>query len=179
MRGRSLKHIREWIYSHRPTTLPDYVFTSDRQHWHYRNATDTGLPAGGSLKVKLNAEDPQMIGPACAFRAGAVSRLHITAAYHLEDTGPEQLRARLMWKTQAGDGHEKPRYSKWHGTDFQVVNDGNFHTYTVDLSGEHRWEGLIARLRFDPVPAGENGDYVEVRSISHRSATADPDSTGE
>jgi hypothetical protein len=38
--------------------------------------------------------------------------------------------------------------------------------YTVDLSTNPNWTGQISRLRFDPVPSGSAGDYVEVLGIT-------------
>ena len=31
----TLQQIRQYVYDHRPNTLPDYHFTNDRQHWWY------------------------------------------------------------------------------------------------------------------------------------------------
>jgi len=33
---------------------------------------------------------------------------------------------------------------------FDVIGDGQFHEYKLDLAGQRTWRGIITSLRFDP-----------------------------
>jgi hypothetical protein len=47
-----------------------------------------------------------------------------------------------------------------------LINDGQYHLYTLDLSKNASWTGQISQLRFDPVYNGTTGDYVKVSAIT-------------
>src|SRR5207247_9092503 len=59
---------------------PAYHFRADRQGWYYVNASDTGWPITNELKVLLDKDDPQMIGPATFFAAEDAPRCRLEAA---------------------------------------------------------------------------------------------------
>lgn len=154
----TLDQIRAYAVSHRPADeRPNYHFTRDRQHWHYINATDTGLPIRRALHVLLVHDDPQLIGPRQCWQADDVPKLFLRAAFH---TRPGK--ADLFWAIPGGSFSEERKVS------FDIIPDGKFHTYAINLSSAPAYKGLIAGLRLDPVPAGAPGEYVEVTSLSWR-----------
>jgi hypothetical protein len=60
----NLANIRKEAYKQRPkSAVPVYHFASDRQHWWFLNAEDTGYPIKGHLRLKVEKNDPQMYGP--------------------------------------------------------------------------------------------------------------------
>jgi hypothetical protein len=152
----SLEGIRRYVYNHaaRPAP-PDYVFTQDRQHWHYVNATDSGWPVHGELKVLMEKDDPQMIGPAGFWKAADAPRLYVRAAFH---TGAGQ--ATVFWSRA-----DSQSFADAKTCSFNIIPDGQFHTYEVNLAASPEYHGAITRLRLDPEPAGKAGDFVEVKSI--------------
>ena len=155
----SLTNIRKYACAHRPTNpLPDYHFDSNRQHWWFVNAEDAGSPIKQALHVKLEKDDPQMIGPEGFWDAADMPKLYIRAAYHTRQTTAE-----VFWLTRDG-----PAFSAERRVTFPLINDGRFHTYEVDLAASPAYRGKITLLRFDPVLTGTPGDYVEVRFISFR-----------
>jgi hypothetical protein len=139
---------------------PNYVFEKDRQHWRYVNATDTGWPIRGELDVKLEANDPQLLGPAAFWLARDAPRLTIRAAFH---TDPAQ--AVLFWSR-----HDAPGFTEARSVPFDIVPDGKMHTYVLDLSRSPEYRGAITGLRFDPIPAGKPGDWVRIQSIGFERA---------
>ena len=52
--------------------------------------------------------------------------------------------AQLFWVTAISS------QSEGNSVRFQVVGDGQFHDYQLDLSKSPQWRGLITSLRFDP-----------------------------
>ncbi|MBI3921121.1 MAG: hypothetical protein HY318_06865 [Armatimonadetes bacterium] len=181
----SLEEIRRYVYDHSPKpSRPSYRFEKDRQHWHYVNAIDTGWPIRGELRVLLEGNDPQLIGPSGFWLAEdspktdtreggdpnvvtppaerpkggdfGPSRLYIEAAYHTDET-----QGQVFWKR-----HDDPVFSEAKSMKFDLVPDGNFHTYAVDLGSSPEYRGAITGLRFDPVAVGKAGDFIRVKSIS-------------
>jgi hypothetical protein len=154
----SLLHIRQYVYEHPPRRLPDYRFTKDRQHWRYVNASDTGFPIQNHLHVVLDQNDPQMLSSETCWDAQEVPKLYLRAAFHTH-----QNHAELFWQTR-----EQPGFSAERKVAFTIQPDGEFHTYEIELAKSSAYQGKITALRFDPVPAGETGDYVEVEFISYQ-----------
>ena len=153
-----LENIRKYVYDHakRPAP-PNYVFKSDRQHWIYRNAADTGWPIKGELHVMLDKKDPQMIGPVSLWQAAEAPKLYIRAAFKTKAT-----RATVMWRTGGPNGQGFGQ----NNVAFEITGDGKYRTYVVDMSASPKYKGAITQIRFDPVPNGTKGDLVKVQSIA-------------
>ena len=154
-----LTEIRRYVYAHAAKPVPpDYRFAHDRQHWHYTNASDTGWPVAGELRVHLEQNDPQMIGPTGFWSAPAAPRLYVEAAFH---TGGHS--AQLFWTRR-----DAPEFSESKSLRFEVNPDGQYRTYAVDLASSPEYRDAITGLRLDPEDAGRPGDFVRVRSIGFR-----------
>lgn len=153
----SLANIRQEAYKQRPkSAMPDYRFSQDRQHCWLVNAEDTGLPMKDCWRLKVEKDDPQMLGPEGCWQAKDASTIFVRAAYR---TTPKT--AELFWETA-----EKPGFRAGQSVKFAIVPDGKFRTYEVDLSGLPNYRGTIRRLRFDPVETGRPGETVDVEFIS-------------
>jgi hypothetical protein len=150
----SLKEIRAWVYAQpRRAAAPDYSFEKDRQGWWYVNASDAGWPIKGEVELRLDGEDPQMIGPAGFWRAEDAPVLYVRAAFKTK-----QATAQVFWRTWGSGPMSKP-------VDFAVVADGEYRTYAVRLADAPEYRGAITGLRFDPVGKGEKGEWVKVKSM--------------
>ena len=153
----SLANIRKEAYQRRPKfALPDYKFTNDRQHWWFHNAADTDHPIKNCLRVKAEGSDPQMFGPEGHWNAADAPVIFIRAAYHTRNRTAE-----IYWETA-----DKPGFAPDRKVTFAVEPDGEFHTYEVKLSDSPAYRGAIRRLRFDPVAAGDVGEFVDIAFIS-------------
>lgn len=154
----TLGEIRQYVYAHAPKSPapPSYRFDRDRQHWRYANATDAGWPIHGELLVRLESDDPQVIGPPGFWQAAAAPKFSLEAAFHTSDG-----HARVFW-SRADD----PHFSGAKSVTFDVVPDGKFRRYVVDLSASPEYRGAITGLRLDPEPSGRAGDWVRLRSLS-------------
>ena len=153
----TLAQIRKEAYKQRPkSALPDYNFATDRQHWWFQNAADTGYPIRRHLRLKVEKDDPQMYGPEGFWEAKDVPKIYIRAAYRTQN-----MTAELFWETT-----EQPGFPPDQSVRFTVKPDGKVRTYEVELSHSPTYRGKIRRLRFDPVETGVAGDAVDVESIS-------------
>lgn len=162
----SLGDIRRYVYDHRPEPRPNFQFRGSRQHWVYANASDAGLQANRPLRVQWNANsDPQMISAETAFQAKTVKKLFVRAAYHLD--GAVET-AQLYWETNNGASP----FSDGQSLSFQVVGDGRFRTYALDLASNPQWKGLISRLRFDPV--GQKAGSMDLAYLSFTTVARPP-----
>lgn len=137
-------------------TRPDYLFATDRQHWWYLNGHDEGWPIRGGLRFVADGEDPQMFAPKRAFSADSVPVLHMSAVF----TGPQRT-AQLFWTTYSDSG-----FNEAHSMRFEVQPDGKAHSYSLNMSEQPSWSGIITGLRFDPPGVG-NGPAI-VCSLSWR-----------
>ena len=165
----NLDNIRSYVNANQPDTRPNYHFTGDRQRWTYGDgASDTGFPIGDHLHVEMaTGPDPLMMGPICAFQAADVPKLYIRAAYHLTDPTPSQLRGEIYWETNNGWGDSTEVFSATQRCGFDIIADGQYHTYELNLASVGTWSGLITALRFDPAMGANTGDYVDVQYISY------------
>jgi hypothetical protein len=48
---------------------------------------------------------------------------------------------------------------------FPIKPDGKFHRYVIRLADSPSYQGPVIGLRFDPVPSGQAGDWLKVKSI--------------
>ena len=158
-----LEQIRSYVYQHslKPTP-PTYRFQKDRQHWVYCNATDTGWPIDGELKVWLDHDDPYLVGPAGFWQAAEAPKVYLEAAAQAS-----QPKAALYW-TRPGD----LSFNERQKVNFDLVADGKFHVYEVDLSASPEYGGAITGLRLDPVPSGKTGEFIRLRSIGFTRASS-------
>ncbi len=151
-----LAEIRAHVVKHaRPISPPVYRFDKDRQGWHYINASDAGWPIRDGLKVLLDKDDPQMHSAATFFAAEAAGKMRIEAAFHTK----EKI-AQIYWATL-----DQPDFKEANSLRFPIQGDGKLRTYEVNLASAKTYRGSIVGLRFDPIPVGNPGDHVLVRSI--------------
>jgi hypothetical protein len=135
---------------------PAYHFLAHRQGWYYVNAADAGWPIKGELKLQLDKDDPQMIGPATFFAAEAAPKCRIEAAFQTK----ERI-GQLYWTTFEGQDFKEENSMR-----LNVIGDGKFRTYIVDLSKSEKYRGFITGLRFDPIPVGHEGEWMRIKSIT-------------
>ena len=53
----TVQEIRARAATHRTPGAPAWIFSADRQGWHYQNAQDTGWPVKDHLQVILEQDD--------------------------------------------------------------------------------------------------------------------------
>jgi hypothetical protein len=161
----NLRDIRKYVYNHRPDPRPDYRFEKDRQHWVYRNTLDTGFPGHkGFIRLRLEGNNPRMLGPEQWWDAETAPKLYITAAYRTTDT-----KASLYWKVPG-----KPPDAPDRKIDFRIRPDGQFHTYELDLASVPGYRGKIIGFHFNPVSHGRPGEYMDIKFMSWKNHAAEP-----
>lgn len=152
----SLTDIRQYVYAHAPKNVPpNDVFTSNRQHWRYHDAVDTGWPIQGELKIKATGPNPQIIGPDGFWTARSAPVLSLIAAF---PAGQKQ--ASVFWKRS-----DSPGFRAEQSVTFRVNPDGAYHRYRVPLGLSPEYKEIITGLRLDPKIAGAPEAFLRLRSI--------------
>jgi hypothetical protein len=157
------KDIRKYVYEHSDKNrLPDYVFNDDRQSWSYENTTDTGFPIKGELNVSLNAKKPRLIGPLTFWKADKVSKIYINAATNAKGS-PGRFYFRPFGYGVINNANEFP---KDNYVEFDLISDGKYHTYEIDLTKSSKYKGSFIQMGLQPVTSGRDGEWIKVKSIS-------------
>lgn len=120
------------------------------------NATDDGWPIKHYLRVRLEANDPQLIGPAGFWQAQDAPKLTLEAAFH---TGEKT--AAIFWTRADAAG-----FSEDKSVTFDSIPDGEFHHYDINRAASPEYRGVVTGLRLDPEPMGRGGNWVRLRSLA-------------
>jgi len=164
----SLNDIRGYAVKHGGgVRLPDWRFDRDRQHWHYRivagsgkgSPTDAGWPITGYLQFDLAKDGMSAISPPTLWKADDAPVLYINAAFK---TGQKQ--SRIAWANHQANTHS-PAFHAEKSVEFDIIGDGRFRTYTVNLAAASRYSDALSYLMFKPVAKGEKGAWVKVKRI--------------
>jgi hypothetical protein len=150
----SVPEIRAYATARMRTSAPDYRFWHDRQHWWYRDATDSGWPIRGGLRVRLGPR-AQLIGPKQLWQAHAAPRIYVRGAFRTRGSV-----AHLLWSipNQGLSGGRRAAFS--------VVPDGRMRSYRIDLAAAKNYSGPITGLGLEPPKAGSGRRFVEIACIS-------------
>lgn len=152
----TLTEIRRFVYDHAPRpTPPVWRFERDRQHWSYRQAVDTGWPIASELKVLLDQPHPQLNSPLTCWQAADAPKLVLEAAF---STGPG--RATVSWQPLVGG------FTPTKSVTFEIIPDGEYHRYEVNLAASPEYRGTLSALRLEPVATGQAGWFVRLKSVA-------------
>ncbi|MGB0373099.1 MAG: InlB B-repeat-containing protein [Opitutales bacterium] len=141
--------------------LPDWKFEKDRQHWRYSSdngdGSDEGWPIEGFIELDLNRSNLTAFSPPTVWQAEDAPVVHIEAAFNTN-----QRQATVIWSDYDGNTYD-PTVAG--GTRFNIIGDGEFRTYTVNLSSFNSYNGAMNYLLFQPSPSPEDGGWVRIKRI--------------
>ncbi|MFH1265248.1 MAG: glycoside hydrolase family 99-like domain-containing protein [Planctomycetota bacterium] len=120
-----------------PKTAWEFNTDDDREDWAPNGDLKTAVK-GGLLAGETTGTDPMFHGPGIQVEAAATRLLTIRMRSDADDL------AQLFWATTSSSQSEP------NSLRFDVVGDGQFHDYQLDLGQSPRWRGLVSSLRFDP-----------------------------
>jgi len=152
----SVTTIRDYVYANRSISKGlNYTFKDDRQHWYYRNATDTGFPIKQQLSINLEMNNPTLISPMFCLEAKKIKSLLIRAAF-----STDEKMASLMWIR-----HNEKKPINGDTTSFPIKSDGKMRTYEVKLEGCPNWNGTIKKLILKPCLEGAKNKNLRLEWI--------------
>ncbi len=160
----SLNDIRGYaVKQGRGMGLPDWRFDKDRQHWRYEavgsKGTDAGWPIKGYIQLDLGKHGMSAISPPRLWKAEDALVLHISAAFMTS-----QKKSLIAWTKYRTDNHN-PSFSAENHLGFDIIGDGKFRTYTIDLTSAGSYTGALSYLMFKPIRKPEKGGWVKVKRI--------------
>jgi hypothetical protein len=139
-----------------PLPSPDWTFDDgDTGGWIADNHLEPLTVVDGVLTTTSTGDDPWMLSAPVAFEAEPARLvLRMRAS---DDAGSFAL-GQLFW---AVDGD--PAFVESRSVVFDVEADGEWHDYSVDLTGTSGWDGTITALRLDPLDS--DGLTIEIDRI--------------
>jgi hypothetical protein len=138
--------------------IPDWEFETegDVEWWWPENHIEDFTASGGVLSMLASGDDPYMVSSAVEFPASDYSQLSIT----MKVSAGDPTVGEVFFLTDTDPQWNENKYLV-----FDVISDGEFHTYDLDMSSVSGWRGLIQQIRIDPVVhAGRmiEIDWIEV-----------------
>ena len=151
----SIEEIRDYVYKHSTGQIDDFDFSADRQHWVHRNASDDGWPMKGKWSIRLEKNNPRIIGPEGCWNADKYPVMEITATFRTNE--PTANIEFLPF------GSGKKSISKH--VSFEVINDGKMRIYRINLSDSPDYRGAIRKFSLLPCKKGKAGQFVKIKKI--------------
>ncbi|MBK1880053.1 hypothetical protein [Pelagicoccus mobilis] len=142
--------------------LPDWTFENDRQHWRYNavgsTGTDAGWPINDYIQLDLGKNQLWATSPPRLWQAEEAPVLYINAAF-----STSQSKSRVAWTNYESDSYD-PSFDG-NVIAFDIIGDGEFRTYAIDLASVENYAGAMSYLGFQPSPSPEEGGWVKVKRI--------------
>lgn len=107
-------------------------FADLRAHW-------------GALHATSTSRDPQLTSSITYLDCAKYSRAWVRMRAEPGDEGPASATGQLFWSTIERELNEDASVK------FEVLLDGKWHDYELDLAANSNWKGRTDRLRLDPV----------------------------
>lgn len=137
----------------------EFNTNGNSEGWHSMHSLSQPVVASGVMTMDVTGEDPYCAGPSSVtMDADAQHYISIRMAVTAGTS------AEFFWGTQA-----EPYAKAGREVAFQVVPDGQFHDYLIDMSINSQWTGIVNNLRLDPTSAASGKvqiDYIRVISTS-------------
>ncbi len=112
---------------------------------------------GGALAGRSTTHDPAFFGPATEARASEFGVVVVRMRLQREDGRPLKDTGQVFWHTS------RLPESEFASVSFEVIGDGQWHDYRIRVAQNHRWRGVITRLRLDPCT--QPGVKIEVAYV--------------
>lgn len=153
----TVPQIRAYVYN-QTARLPSlaFHFEHDRQGWYYANATDSGWPVPGELRIHPQKLHTQIFSPTFSRRAEAAPWLTLEASFT-----PDQTNATIYWRSNG-----QKVIPAVQARSFRIIPDGRFHRYSVNLGASTDYRGLITQIRLDVFSAINSPSAFRLRSVT-------------
>ena len=150
-----LAEIRKRCNAMATKTPPAWIFKTDRQHWTMREASDQGFPMNGEWRIKFGDKKPLLQSADWSWRADSAPGLDLQVAYKGSATT-----ALIYWRRLDEDTVTKSK-----SVTLDIIPDGKYHKYHVNLASSPEYRGLILGLAIEPVAAPRPGEEITIKSI--------------
>jgi hypothetical protein len=132
----------------------EFNVDGNREGWTAKNVSLDSGPSSGKWIVTASANDPQWVSPNLSMQAFNFPKIVINMANQNSSN-----KGKIYFKTNTEN-----YYSEDKSVSFTVDTSGVWKTYTVDLSVNSKYTGLITGIRVDPIESGNSKplgiDYI-------------------
>ncbi|MCK5689622.1 hypothetical protein KAI87_10155, partial [Myxococcota bacterium] len=137
----------------------DFNTNGNTEGWTASNVNElNGGPIDGRWLMTVPGSDPMWLSPTLQINAAAYSSISVTMANNGNPVDDSHMQ--IFWLV-SGAANFSETNSAWIR---DISNTGGWATYTLDLSEEENWSGLITQIRIDPIESG-NDSTIGVDSI--------------
>jgi hypothetical protein len=142
------------LKQHTAQNPKSYEFNRDEDTEGWTRISDlnqhTNGPLNGKWILSPIGNDPQLLSPTLMIDTSIVKKIIINIANdHLPDD-----HLQLFWSTST-----ESLFSEMNSIWIQTKNDGGWRDYVLDLSTNSDWQGIIRRIRIDPVRKGNGAGF--------------------
>lgn len=125
-----------------------WKFDYNADGWHGAN-TSTISVEGGVLSFTALNGDPQINSPISYLKCSLYPKVRIRMRVEAPaDTGDKSI-GQIFWSTI------KQGLSESASEKFEVILDGNWHEYTINLRNNPMWNGTMDQFRLDPLDVSD------------------------
>ncbi len=139
-----------------PTTFerPKWEFNTDGDVEGWLPEIDLeGMDAlDGTLSFRSSGEDPILHSPPFEIPAADFKRLSI----RMKVSPGEPTVGQVFFLT-----NNDTKINEEKSVTFEIIDDGEFHTYDLDMAGLVTWQGLIRLIRLDPVTIADRAIEID------------------
>lgn len=173
----SVEQVRAYAYDRRNVNSgPKWDFTLGKDGWWsnpwqggaWDTATQTEYPHPGYWEMKYETKYANIVSPDLALEASNFTKMEITMAI----TGTH-TQGSISFNKRRDNAY---RYNRDGFTafddvtyNFDYIPDGQYRTYTVNLTSNPNWGGIISRIYIDMNGGMQLGRYVRIKSIELKS----------
>lgn len=140
----------------------EFNIQGNREGWSILSDIEPVLngPINDRWIIKPKGNDPQILSPSLTLDTTAVKKLIIRISS--EKKSDEYLQ--VFWS--ASDNSNS--FSESSSISIKIKSGSSWEEYTLDLSSNINWHGIVRRLRIDPVRSGDGShfsiDYIRFSS---------------
>jgi hypothetical protein len=127
----------------------------DTEGWYPANHLGSFASLAGNLSMQSTGDDPYMISPNITVPTGEYNLLGVRMK--VSDGG--WTSGQLFFVTDVD-----PEWNEAKSFRFDVIGDGEYRDYELDLSTVEEWAGAITQLRLDPVEV--QGSSIDIDIIA-------------
>ena len=139
------------------TVVPEWDFETDSyaEGWMPQIQLIDFNVSNGVLSMRSSGNDPYLVSAPVQFSADENGQLRIT----MKVSSGESTVGQVFFTTDLDKDFNEAK-----SLVFDVISDGEFHTYDLDMSTVSGWRGLITQIRIDPVAS--EGRTIEIDRIA-------------
>ncbi|MDR6193514.1 hypothetical protein [Siphonobacter sp. SORGH_AS_0500] len=156
----SVEDVRQYAVSHKEEQIkPNFYFTSDRQHWtFYTDTDDGGFPFNGEWSFKLDKYPVILFSPDIFWDSQKDKKLYFQVAY--DGTGKQMNVSCFKQRSSRLNDYSDA------STAFNLINDGQYHTYELPVGDMENWQGIIRKIIISVPNESTTGKRLKIKSIS-------------